>query len=691
MSFQPLDRLRQRVAHSETTAPLLVAIAVGLLAGFGAIVLRVLIAGVQWFFFGQGQHLGEWLGLPPALANLHYFLAPPLGMVLVTLLVRRWAPEARGHGVPEVQYAVRMRGGRIRPRVAVAKALASAISIGSGGSVGREGPIVQIGSALGSSVGQLLGVTPEQLRVLVACGAAGAIGATFNAPIAGTIFGLEVILTSFVARSFGLVVISAVTATAVSQAALGREPAFHLVETFTLVSDWEFVLYLLLGVLLGVVATAYVRSVYWFEDAFERWQRGPVFKAIVGGLAVGAMGFFGSAHIFGVGHEGVELALLGSLTTGLMLSLVALKILATSITLGAGGSGGVFAPALFIGAMGGGAFGRLVNAWLPLQTAPAGAYALVGMGALFAAAAHAPMTGIIILFEMTDNYEIILPLMFSVVVAYLISSRVHPDSIYSLKLRRRGALTPAGGASSVLDLVLVEDTMSRQFETLSPALTLEEMARFARSRRTRSWPVVDDQQRLIGIITDTDLEQAVLAGEMEGRTVGDVMTRTVLSCEPGDTLRVAFRLFAQADVQQIPVVEDASGRAVVGVLRRHDMMWAYQELSEEHRKLLERAGGSLHVQGSASVQIEVHVPPVDQGGRSRLIRHLRLPPQCLVVLLRRADRVIVPGGDTMAEPGDTLVVLTTEAHEPELRGWAERWDQRQERRRERLERLQGTR
>ncbi|MCA9739652.1 MAG: chloride channel protein, partial [Gemmatimonadetes bacterium] len=555
MTPPPLERLRLRFAQSETTAPLLIAIAVGLLAGGGAIVLRVLIAAVQWVFFGQGQKLGPALGLPPALANLHYFLAPPIGMVLVTLLVRRWAPEARGHGVPEVQYAVRMRGGRIRPRVAAAKAVASAISIGSGGSVGREGPIVQIGSALGSSLGQLLGVSPDQLRVLVACGAAGAIGATFNAPIAGTIFGLEVILSSFVARSFGLVVISAVTATAVSQAALGREPAFHLVETFTLVNQWEFALYLALGVLLGIVATLYVRAVYWFEDSFEAWSRGPVFKATVGGLAVGALGFFGSPHLFGVGHEGVELALMGSLATGMMLALVFLKILATSITLGAGGSGGVFAPALFIGAMGGGAFGRIANDVLQIPIAPAGAYALVGMGALFAAAAHAPMTGIIILFEMTDNYEIILPLMFSVVVAYLISSKLHPDSIYSLKLRRRGALTPAGSASSVLDMVLVEDTMSRQFETLSPELTLDEMARFARSRRTRSWPVVDANERLVGIITDTDLEQAVLAGEMEGKTVGDAMTRKVLSCGPADTLRVAFRLFAQADVQQIPVLD----------------------------------------------------------------------------------------------------------------------------------------
>jgi CIC family chloride channel protein len=288
------------------------AVTIGAMAAAGAIVLRQLIRAVQWVFFDLGETLAGSLGIPWA-ADLHILLAPAVGMVIVSWMVRSWAPEAQGHGVPEVQYAIRMLGGRIRARVAAVKAVASAISIGSGGSVGREGPIVQIGSSLGSSVGQVIGLGPEQTRIMVAAGAAGAIAATFNAPIAGVMFAMEVILGNFASRSFGLVVIASVSSTAISQAFLGREPAFRLVESFSLVSEWEFLLYLALGVFTGLIALAYVQSVYWFEDSFEDWKLGPSWKALLGGLGVGALGYFGSDLIFGVGHEGVELALQGEM------------------------------------------------------------------------------------------------------------------------------------------------------------------------------------------------------------------------------------------------------------------------------------------------------------------------------------------------------------------------------------------
>ena len=236
MTAELLSRIRIRLQRSETVAPVALAVSVGALAAGGAIILRLLIRLVQWVFFDWGGSLAGTLGVP-GLGRIHLILAPAVGMVLVSWMVRRWAPEAQGHGVPEVQYAIRMFGGRIRARVAAIKAIASALSIGSGGSVGREGPIVQIGSSLGSTVGQAVGLGLSQTRILVAAGAAGAIAATFNAPIAGVMFAMEVILGSFAARSFGLVVIASVTATAISQAALGNAPAFRLLEPFTLVSE----------------------------------------------------------------------------------------------------------------------------------------------------------------------------------------------------------------------------------------------------------------------------------------------------------------------------------------------------------------------------------------------------------------------------------------------------------------------
>ncbi len=669
-------RLQRRLQRSQTVGPVGLAVAVGLMAGSGAIVLRWLIRAVQWTFFDQAGRLPLALAFPNALHDIHMLLAPAVGMVIVSAIVRRWAPEAKGHGVPEVQYAVLMKGGRIRPRVAAVKAIASAISIGSGGSVGREGPIVQIGSALGSTVGQVGGMGADRTRVLVACGAAGAIGATFNAPIAGVMFALEVILGSFAARSFGLVIISSVSATALSQAVLGSEPAFRLLQPFALASHREFLLYLVLGIFLGILAIGYIRSVYWFEDSFDRWKRSPSLKAGVGGLAVGALGAFGSEHIFGVGHQGVELALSGTLTAGFMLFLVMLKILATSVTLGAGGSGGVFAPALFIGAMAGGAFGQVANGLFPAWTAPAGAYALVGMAALFGGAAHAPITGILILFEMTDNYQIILPLMFSVVVSYLIASRVFPDSIYSIKLRRRGALTAPRDEMSVLDMVLVEDAMSVEFDTVGPDLTVEELARLARTHRTRSWPVVDAQDILLGVVTETDLERAIVTEQGVGLKVQDVMTASVITCMPGDTLRYAFRRFAELDVQLIPVIDEQGGAQVVGVLRRHEMLWAYKELHDEHEKLLARVGVMPGSPGDEMVRIEFQVTPSSSALESRRVRDLAMPSDTLIVLVRRGQRVFVPRGDSRIEAGDVLVFQTTRDHQDGLRSWLEGADTR---------------
>ncbi|MBT8396036.1 MAG: chloride channel protein, partial [Gemmatimonadetes bacterium] len=552
---------------------------------------------------------------------------------------------------------------------AAVKAVASAISIGSGGSVGREGPIVQIGSSLGSTVGQAAGLGPDQTRIMVAAGAAAAIGATFNAPIAGVMFAMEVILGSFAARSFGLVVIASVTSTAISQAALGREPAFRLVETFTLVSEWEFLLYLALGVFTGLIALAYVQSVYWFEDSFDAWSLHPSLKALIGGLGVGALGYFGSDLIFGVGHEGVELSLQGDLALGLMLGLVLLKILATSITLGAGGSGGVFAPALFIGAMAGGAFGKVANQWLPTVTAPPGAYALVGMAALFAAAAHAPITGIIILFEMTDNYRIILPLMFAVVVAHLMASAIYHDSIYSIKLRRKGALAAPKQEAGVLDLLLVTDAMSPEYETVSPELTLGAMADVARDGKIRSWLVVDEEDDLLGIVTETDLERAIVAGSQEDSAIKEIMTTALTTCTPGESLRTAFRRFADRAVYQIPVVEEDDPRKVAGVLRRNEMLWAFKELSEEHQRLLERTGTEVTPRHGESVQMEVQVQEGQQDLCFRRVREIRLPSGTLIVLLRRGERAVVPKGDTRVEPGDVLVLLTTRDQEEAVRSW----------------------
>ncbi len=674
-------RLFQRFRRSENVGPVAMAITIGLAGGVGAILFRYLIDLAQRLFFDGGSFL-----LDGSLGSAYVIFLPAVGLLLVSLLVQNFAPEAQGHGVPEVMYAVARQGGRIRPRVVAIKALASAITIGSGGSVGREGPIVQIGSTIGSVLGQFFGLRERRVRLLVACGSAAGIAGTFNAPIAGVLFAMEVILGSFAARSFGLVVISSVTATAVCQAVLGSEPAFPLTHVFSMVSYWELPIYLALGLLAGLIGLFYVRVLYFLETLFDRWTWHYTAKAFIGGLVVGGLGylglrFLGGPYLFGVGYDGIGEALrlnsqvsldwgLGaSLTITAMLLLLGLKILSTSLSLAAGGSGGVFAPALFIGAMTGGAFGMAANALFPGVTAPPGAYALVGMGVAFAASAHAPITSILILFEMTKDYKIILPLMLAVVIGHLIASSLMRDSIYTIKLRRRGGLRGKKAQASVLDLVVVADAMCEEKVQVSPDLSAEDLAALLHGDQFDGCSVVQED-RLVGIVTRYDVEQALMSTGLSGKKVSDLMTKNPIVCTPDETLRHVLPRITDQDVGQLPVVSKEDPGQLLGILRRKQIFWAYGELMGEHHRLLDESGLNLDKEAD-SVQLQLELSP-DHPLAFRRLKEIRVPEQVLIVLLRRAGQAQIPRGDTVMEPGDVLSFLTTNAREDALKKWMEK-------------------
>ncbi len=417
------------------------AVIVGLGSGVAAVGFRWLITAATRVFTGTadysattGHPANPWV---PWLGGAFVIIAPAVGGLIYGPLVQRFAPEARGHGVPEVMYAVAINGGRIRPQVAVVKALASAVTIGSGGSVGREGPIIQIGSALGSTLGRLLRMPEDRLKTLVACGAAGAIAATFNAPIAGIFFALEIILRDFTTRSFGVVVLASISASVVGRALLGSEP-FLTLPTFSVHQSSEYLLFALLGLIAGLVGIGFTRALYAIEDACDFLWRGPEWlRPVVGGVLLGGV-LFVLPQMYGVGYPVLDGAVAGRYALGFLLVLLVGKVLATSLTLGIGGSGGVFAPSLFIGATLGAAFGQVVGTLDPSLRGQAGAFAIVGMGAVMAGATRAPITAGIILFELTGDYTIILPLFLAIVVATGVSRLVGRDTIYTLKLRRRG-------------------------------------------------------------------------------------------------------------------------------------------------------------------------------------------------------------------------------------------------------------
>jgi len=412
---------------------ILLSVGVGVLTALGSVAfIRILTAIGHFAREGLGSALQVF-----GPANL--VLLPAAGGLLAGPLIERFAREAKGHGVPEVMTALSSRGGRIRQRVVMVKVLASSLTIGFGGAAGREGPMVQIGAALGSLIGQGARLSTRGVRTLVACGAAGGIAATFNAPIAGAIFAAEVLMGRFHA-DFLLVLLTSLSSCIVARSFLGNHPAF-LVPAYELSSPAELLLYFLLGLLAGLAALAYVRLLYRSEDVFGAWAFPDHLKPAVGGLLVGlVLRFF--PQVYGTGFPAIESALWVRFPWELLLGLFAAEMIANCATLGSGGSGGVFAPSLYMGAMLGGAFGTLVHSLFPDWTGGAGAYAMVGMAAFFAAAAKAPTTALLILFEMTNDYKIMLPLMAATVASVSVSHRLLPQSIYTLKLHRRGIAFP---------------------------------------------------------------------------------------------------------------------------------------------------------------------------------------------------------------------------------------------------------
>ena len=412
---------------------IILSIVIGVLTGFGSVGFIHILHYVADF---ASNDVASALGVfgPASLV-----LLPAIGGLFVGPLINRFAPEAKGHGVPEVMTALATRGGHIRPRVVVVKVLASAMTIGFGGTAGREGPMVQIGSAIGSGIGQWAKLTKGNVRTLVACGAAAGVAATFNAPIAGAIFSMEVLMGRLHA-DFLLVLLTSLSSCMVARHYLGNYPAFYA-PPYELKGNAELPLYFFMGVALGLAAVVYVRLLYKSEDLFGDWKFPEYLKPAVGGLMVGLVLRF-YPQVYGAGFPAMESALHTRFTLEMLLSLFVMGMLSNLATLGSGGSGGVFAPCLFMGAMLGGAFGAIVHSIFPYATGTSGAYAMVGMAAFFAAAAKSPATSILILFEMTNDYRIMLPVMAATVGSVYISHWRLSHSIYTLKLHNRGIAYP---------------------------------------------------------------------------------------------------------------------------------------------------------------------------------------------------------------------------------------------------------
>ncbi|MFX1562946.1 MAG: chloride channel protein [Promethearchaeota archaeon] len=563
----------------------ILAVFVGVIGGIAAVIFRFLISALT-FVFDFFLYVGIWIG--PFWIPFGIFLMTSIGGLLVGILTTKFAPEAKGHGVPEIMEAVALEKGKIRPRVPIVKSIASAITIGSGGSAGREGPIGLIGGGSGSFIGQLLKFDEENTKVLTVCGVSSGIAATFNAPIGGALFGLEIVMMGIDPVAVIPVLISTVVGTAVASAILGTSLALPIPK-YNLVFGPELLLFFVLGLLLGLMSVIWIRALGTTERVFNALPIPRFLKPALGGLIVGGIILF-FPQTARVGYETLEIALMGGLLLGPLAVLALMKILATSLSIGSGGSGGVFAPSLFMGGLSGTAVGMMFHLFFPSMLTIPMAFGVVGMGALFAGAGRAPLTSTVMIAEMTGDYLLLLPLMTACATSYAVSSLIYKHSIYTEKLALRGIELKHQLIVDIIDTITVDKIMkTRDLVFVNPNLLAFQIIEIADNTKHSCLPVVD-HDRLIGLVTFRQAHDALREGHpLEESTAKDIAMSPAPSIFPDSTVHEALNQMLIKGVNLLCVVERDNPSKLVGLLSREDILNAHNY--EQIRRIRETQKG----------------------------------------------------------------------------------------------------
>ena len=634
---------------------IVMALVVGAGAGLGAVVFRWLIYTCTWLVSGH-QQFGQQGHVPslhfPWLGVWFLLLAPIVGGLLYGPLIQRFAREARGHGVPEVMLAVAENGGRIRPPVTVVKALASAMCIGTGGSVGREGPIVQIGSAFASTLGQLVRMSETRLRIIVACGAAGGIAATFNAPITGLFFGFEIVLREFSLDAMFATILAAVTGDLVSRAFFGSAPFFTgMPHGLVVGNDYSYLLIALLGLAAGLIGFGFKAFLYWLEDAVdELWKGRPEWaRPAVGGVALGVL-LLVIPQMYGVGYPVMDKVVAGHVVLWFIVILMVGKIVAASLTLSIGGSGGVFAPSLFTGAMAGMAFGIGANRVFGSSIGPPAMYAVIAMGGVFGAAAQAPLTSIASVVEMTGNFTLTLPVMLATGIAAALSKRLTYGSIYTTKLLRRGIDIERPKPPGMLKTLTVAEVMQPLAATAGGA-QLEPAPGEDEHPSTTTPSTLED---VVGPVTAVDQPQALF---------------------PDEDLEQALRQLVLFGRDGLPVLSH-DGQQVRGWITGRDVIHAVGERVAAAAPEIER--GAVAAEFAVDdPEAQVHVPTTPLQGyrivevtvgarspaRGRRLGDIRLPAGAVLVAVSDDGNLVAPRDDIRLRAGDRMILLAPEPSE----------------------------
>lgn len=664
----PLRRLRDvpavgTFAEREVGGFLALSALVGVGVGFGA---AGLVLALEWV-----GHLIEPLfagddGSLFTVDRAWVFLTVPVGLTLAWWIAQRFAPEVAGDGVPGATEALLVRGGHIRGRVAPLKLIATTLTVGLGGSAGREGPIVQIGAAMGSWLSRRFNVGEDQLRSLVAAGAGAGIGASFDAPIAGMLFALEVILVSFAPRHMSSVVIASVTAAITTRSIVGPELALRAGE-YSLNAGWELILYAALALVITAIGVFFLRFLDLVETfTHDRAGRLSWLRPALSGLVIAALIFIEPA-LFGTGQAVTDRLLLDeqfAAATGrgelwwVLILLAVGKAVATSITITSGGSGGAFMPSLFMGAAVGAGFARFADqiGGGDLGLDP-GAFAVVGMAAMFAVVGRAPLTAILIVFEVTDarDYGLILPLMLVATLGTFIAELFHKDSVYTMALKRKGIRLTRSGEVDILDTVTVGSVMTGDRLVATPTMTVHDATRMLDQNRSHGAPVVDGDE-LVGIVTVTDMNRTEKPAEVA--TVAEVMTPRPVTVEPDTPVSRALERMAALGVGRLPVVASDDPRRLVGMFRREEAVRAYHEAltSTTDHHLHRQALAQRTQPGAGYYDFRVPIGSVADG---RKVRDVSWPEESTLVSVRRGRQVVVPTGDTDLVAGDVITAFGT--------------------------------
>ncbi len=504
-------------------------------------------------------------------------LVPSIGGLLVGPLIYHHAREAKGHGVPEVMQSILLRGGVIRPIVAFIKSMTAIITIGTGGSVGREGPVIQIGSTIGSAMGQKMNVSGQRMKTFVGCGAAAGIAAAFNAPIAGAFFAMEVLLQDFTFTQLSPIIISSVISTVMAHSYLGNFAAFT-VPSHRFYNHHELILYALLAVATALVGFLFLKVLYFFEDLFDnRVKINSQFRPFIGGILIGSMGIF-FPEVLSTGYDTISAALNSGIIWKTALVLIFVKVLATSVTLGSGGSGGIFAPSLFLGAMTGAFFGGAANFLLPGHVSSAGTYALVAMGGLVAATTQAPITAIIIVFELTNDYQIILPLMITCILSTIIFKSLSRESIYTLKLVHRNIVIKDGAEINIMKSIYVKDIYTSVYESIGANWNFDRLVTAVLSGKAPYFPVVDGKKNVIGIISIHDIKEHLYEKNIlkDILIATDIASTDIITVTPETDCHTVLSIMSSKNLEGLPVV-NAGTEKIIGMIWRKDILDAYNK------------------------------------------------------------------------------------------------------------------